>query len=289
MCVVTRNKHLHAARKRKDDEFYTKLSTVETELQHYDLRGKIIYMPCDDAHSAFWEYLHTHFSELELRAIVATHYNTNNDPGIYYTGGTDADTSVFEVFPLRTNGYMCADNDELWSIAEQCDIIITNPPFSKIRELYTLWLERHIDFIAIGTLNSITYVCLQPFFVSNELHPGYSVNKYETFDRPDGIERTIPNIVWYTTLPVYKQYEDILTKKYNPENYERFKYIDAINIDKSKDIPYDYAGLMAVPISFMKWFDPERFELIATRANKMELTSGRFTYARLFIRNRMLQ
>ena len=286
-----RNKSLKTARKRKDDEWYTKLSTVETELQHYDLRGKIIYMPCDDAHSAFWVYLHTHFSELELRAIVATHYNMNNDPGIYYTGGNDADTSVFEVFPLRTNGYMCADNDELWSIAEQCDIIITNPPFSKIRELYPLWLEQHIDMIVMGTVNTLTYVCLRKYFIANTLHVGYTVSKTEKFDRPDGTEKEVPCITWYTTLPVQKTYEDILTKKYNPENYERFKYIDAINVDKSKDIPYDYAGLMAVPMSFIKWLDPERFELIDTvnGHRKMELTSGRSTYARLIIRNRMLQ
>lgn len=282
------NKHLKEARRRKDDEWYTRVPDVELELQHYDLRGKIIYMPCDDAHSAFWVYLNTHFEALGLRAIVATHYNTNNDPGIYYTGGTDADTGDFEVFPLRTNGYMCADNDELWSIAEQCDIIITNPPFSKIRELYSLWLERHIDFIAMGTLTAITYVCLTPFFVSNELHTGYTVNKATTFDRPDGIERTVSNITWYTTLPVYKQYEDILTKQYEPNNYDHLKYIDAINVDKSRNIPYDYSGLMSVPISFMKWLDPERFELIDI-SHGLVLESGRVTYNRLLIRNRMLQ
>ena len=283
--------NLTAARKRRDDEWYTKLSTVETELQHYDLRGKIIYMPCDDAHSAFWVYLHTHFSELELRAIVATHYNMNNDPGIYYTGGNDADTSVFEVFPLRTNGYMCADNDELWSIAEQCDIIITNPPFSKIRELYTLWLERHIDMIVMGTMHALTYVGLRKYFIANTLHAGYTADKPMKFGRPDGTEKVVSSITWYTTLPLQKTYEDILTKKYNPENYERFKYIDAINIDKSKDIPYDYADLMAVPISFIKWLDPERFELIdiVPCGSKTELTSGRRTFTRLIIRNRMLQ
>lgn len=286
-----RQKDLRAARERKDDEWYTKLPDVESELQHYDLRGKIIYMPCDDENSAFWVYLHTHFSELELRAIVATHYNMNNDPCIYYTGGNDADTSVFEVFPLRTNGYMCADNDELWSIAEQCDIIITNPPFSKIRELYTLWLERHIDVLAMGTVNVLSYVCLRKYFIANTLHVGYAVNKTMKFGRPDGTEKAIYNITWYTTLPVNKQYEDICDKKYADNNYERFKYIDAINVDKSKDIPYDYAGLMAVPLSFMKWLDPERFELIdiINSGNKIVLTSGRSTYARLIIRNRMLQ
>lgn len=97
----TRNKTLKAARKRKDDEWYTRVPDVELELQHYDLRGKTIYMPCDADTSAFWVYLHTHFAELGLRAIVATHYNMNNDPGIYYTGGTDADTSVLRYFLYR--------------------------------------------------------------------------------------------------------------------------------------------------------------------------------------------
>ena len=40
------------------------------------------------------------------------------------------------------------------------------------------------------------------------------------------------------------------------DNYE------AINVNKTADIPYDYDGVMGVPITFMDKYCPEQFEII---------------------------
>ena len=60
-----------------------------------------------------------------------------------------------------------------------------------------------------------------------------------------------------------KRHEDlILYKKYNPEEYPKYDNYDAINVDKTNDIPMDYKGVMGVPITFLDKYNPEQFEII---------------------------
>lgn len=44
------NKNLSAAKKAKNDEFYTQLADIENELHHYKqfFAGKTVYLNCDD-------------------------------------------------------------------------------------------------------------------------------------------------------------------------------------------------------------------------------------------------
>ena len=51
-------------------------------------------------------------------------------------------------------------------------------------------------------------------------------------------------------------------KKYNELEYPKFDNYDAINVDKTCDIPYDYYDTMGVPITFFDKYSPEQFEII---------------------------
>ena len=55
---------------------------------------------------------------------------------------------------------------------------------------------------------------------------------------------------------LYKIYKD------NEDFYVKYENYNAINIDKTKDIPMDYKGFMGVPITFMHKYNPEQFEII---------------------------
>jgi Adenine-specific methyltransferase EcoRI len=69
--------------------------------------------------------------------------------------------------------------------------------------------------------------------------------------------------VWFTNLEIQKRHEDmILYKQYTIEDYPRYDNYDAINVDKTKDIPMDYAGSIGVPITFLDKYSPEQFEII---------------------------
>ena len=77
------NKNLHAAKKVKNDEFYTKLSDVENELRHYKahFKDKVVYCNCDDpAWSSFYKYFTLNFKHLGLKKVITTHYSKDPRP-----------------------------------------------------------------------------------------------------------------------------------------------------------------------------------------------------------------
>ena len=81
----------------------------------------------------------------------------------------------------------------------------------------------------------------------------------------------------------------ILFKTYNPEEYPKYDNYDAINVDKTAEIPMDYYGVMGVPITFLDKYNPEQFEIVG---NEIDLQiergrgyiNGKRMYSRIFIR-----
>jgi hypothetical protein len=45
-------------------------------------------------------------------------------------------------------------------------------------------------------------------------------------------------------------------------DYPTYDNYDAINVDKTSEIPCDYKGVMGVPITFLDKYNPEQFEII---------------------------
>ncbi|WP_270985447.1 adenine-specific methyltransferase EcoRI family protein [Campylobacter helveticus] len=75
------NSNLHDAKKNKKDEFYTQLSDIENELQHYKahFKDKIVYCNCDDPlASNFFKYFLLNFKHLNLKGLMATCYKSQN-------------------------------------------------------------------------------------------------------------------------------------------------------------------------------------------------------------------
>ena len=77
-------------------------------------------------------------------------------------------------------------------------------------------------------------------------------------------ERLAPQATWwYTNLDVsYRHDLKILTEEYDPDIHLRYTNLDGIDVAKSREIPYDYPGLMGVPASFLSEFNPDQFEII---------------------------
>ena len=68
-------------------------------------------------------------------------------------------------------------------------------------------------------------------------------------------------------------------------NSDLWRMFPVINIDKVKDIPADYPGLMGVPITFLDKYNPAQFELCGITQGGARLENGREPYRRLLIRN----
>lgn len=74
------NSNLHDSAKNKQDEFYTQLSLIESELKHYKafFRGKVVLCNCDDPYeSNFFKYFAMNFNALGLKKLITTCYATS--------------------------------------------------------------------------------------------------------------------------------------------------------------------------------------------------------------------
>jgi Adenine-specific methyltransferase EcoRI len=58
--------------------------------------------------------------------------------------------------------------------------------------------------------------------------------------------------------------ELILYKTYNPREFPEYDNYNAIEVSKTADIPIDFEGVMGVPVTFLKYYNPEQFEIVGS-------------------------
>lgn len=130
------NGNLHNAKRAKNDEFYTRYEDIEKEVVNYkdQLEGLWVYCPCDDYRwSNFYKYFKNNFSELKLRHLTATNYDIGE-------GAFRADYDGFTEAVAQLVGDGDFRSPECAKIKDDCDIVITNPPFSLFRD-FIAWLK----------------------------------------------------------------------------------------------------------------------------------------------------
>ena len=69
--------------------------------------------------------------------------------------------------------------------------------------------------------------------------------------------------------------------------YPYFDNCDAINVNRTQNIPMDYEGLMGVPITFLHRFNPKQFQIVRFRKgddDKDLSVGGKSTYFRILIK-----
>lgn len=282
---MAHNRNLHAAKDAKKDEFYTQLEDIENELQNYKVyfKNKVVYCNCDDPRvSNFFKYFRLKFKNLGLKKLITTCYK-NRQPDLFsqhdsekaiclkYEGGQNGEI----VKPLLGDGdFRSAECVEL---LKQTDIVVTNPPFSLIREYVAQLMEYDKKFLIIGHQNVITYKEIFPLIKENKIWLGYGfkggaghfISRYEDYatamDRKQGMIR-VSGVHWFTNLPHKKRNEKLVPfKKYSPEKYPHYVNYDAIEVSKTLDIPEDWDGAMGVPISFLNKYNPEQFKILKFR------------------------
>lgn len=188
------------------------------------------------------------------------------------------DNNVISI--LKTGNF---SSNECVELLKQSDIVVTNPPFSLFREYVELLINHGKKFLIIGNQNAITYKEIFPLIKNNQMWLGYKSGDMAFKVPPDSEPRktrywvdetgqkwrSMGNICWFTNLDIPKRHEDlILYKTYNPDEYPKYDNYDAINVDKTADIPMDYDGVMGVPITFLSKYNPDQFEIVEFRKGK---------------------
>ncbi len=192
------------------------------------------------------------------------------------------------------------------------DIVVTNPPFSLFKELVSLLMKYRKSFLLIGNQNALTYKEIFPLIQNNEVWTGYRFGEMK-FRVPDTSEpretrfwidetgqkwRSLGNAMWLTNLDNDRRHKVLkLTKKYTPEEYPKYDLYDAINVKRVADIPYDYPGIMGVPITIIDKYNSEQFEIIGEANhgsdNEYDLfkptVNGKLLFKRILIRNKGIE
>ncbi len=307
------NSNLHLSRDGKTDEFYTQISLIEKELRHYKdfFRGKIVFCNCDDPEeSNFWKYFELNFEQLGLKKLISTHYETDTPSyklELTRDINNDGKVNALDIVhtPLRQNGDF--RSPECKEIMQSADVIVTNPPFSLFREYVAQLMEYGKLFIIIGNQNAITYRDILPYFIENKIWLGY-ISGHFWFRVPNDYEvkktdfkidevgmkwRRMGNICWFTNIDIEKRHENMtLFRNYTPDKYPKYDNYDAINVDRTVDIPCDYFGIMGIPITFIDKHNPEQFKLIGDSryhdgqdfSDDINVINGKTLYRRLLIR-----
>lgn len=201
-------KGLSAAKTAKKDEFYTQMTDIERELQHYwqHFRDKVVLCNCDDPYeSNFFKYFALRFNQLGLKKLICTCYNGSpvqgNELMIDFGDFSDEPKKVaykVEITEVKDmNGDGAVDlgdvqyllkNDknvlatlktgdfrdpECIELLKQSDIVVTNPPFSLFREYVAQLMEYKKKFLIVGHQNAITYKEVFPLIKENKVWLGY--------------------------------------------------------------------------------------------------------------------
>ena len=176
-------------------------------------------------------------------------------------------------------------------------------------------MEYKKKFLIMGNINALTYKEIFPLLKENKIWLGKSLHGGDIeFRVPDyyPLKTTgyrideyghkfirIKGIRWYTNLDVTIRHKNItLYKKYTPEEYPKYDNYDAIDVSKVAEIPYDYTGVMGVPITFIDKYNPKQFEILdaigrysmltgpttETKGKYLTNVNGKPKFARVIIR-----
>ncbi len=319
------NNLLHKAKKSKNDEFYTQLSDIEKELQHYKrhFKNKVVYCNCDDPKiSNFFNYFAINFHQLGLKKLITACYceqtydlfnTTEEESGFFfeYTGKPEESIKPDSNDMVYFKGDGDFRSSESIELLKQADIVVSNPPFSLFREYVAQLIRYKKKFLVIGNINAITYKEIFKLIKENKAWLGVNLGRgisgfvvpenYELYGTEARIDsqgnRIISpnNCLWLTNMDTSHRHKDIvLTKKYygNEPQYPRYDNYDGINVNKTENIPFDFGGSIGVPITFLHKFNPDQFEIIKFRKgndNKDLSINGRCPYFRILIRNKKVQ
>lgn len=253
---MTARLKLSNARSLKKDEFYTLYTDVKFELDHYidQFKNKVIYCPCDTDESAFVKY----FLELKAKGLIKELLYTSIQNGTDFLG-----TAAIDCY-------------------RRSDVIVTNPPFSLFRPFLSLLDSLNTNYIVWGTMNCISYKQVAKLLTRDKIRLGYTANKTCEFEVPNEYANgpnskvymvnnkcyiKVPSVTVYTNMQTNKPSNLNISNNFDSNSYSRYDNYNAINCNKTSEIPIDYDGYIGVPVTYLTKHDSNKYKIIGVFNN----------------------
>jgi hypothetical protein len=255
---LTKENVMKKARKRDDNEFFTRYEDVEKELDMYDKKiwkNKTVFCNCDDAvdkderrTSAFPLYFLRNFQKLGLKKLICTHYSGVVDLFNQGPKGYIFTKTGFKELKEYPEGYTGSFDHplSLKILNEDADIVCTNPPFSRMIDYWDITINSGKKFIIISNIANPITKAYMPYFKDNKVWAGY--NDVDWFLTPKR-DLTRASGYWFTNIPIkdrpkYKRLK-IVPLKEIPEKYKKYDDKKILLVDNCY-IPNDYKKPFAV-------------------------------------------
>lgn len=220
-------KNLQGPQDRQDNEFYTLYSSVEYVFNNVEglkeyVKDKILYLPCDTEESNIYKYLINNKEELHIKEI------------------------------LRTSDDYYKHHD----LYRKADIVITNPPFTKICKWILFLYEMNKEFIIWAPFTVFIYKSLSYYVIKDQLKCICQNSKeLNYFERPDGSIKQAGRTIIISNIQAFKSYSKKLeidkknTMEYLKQNDKIVYYKDIPILKGIKDFPCDYNGPIYITFS----------------------------------------
>lgn len=155
-----------------------------------------------------------------------------------------------------------------------------------------------VDFLILGNGIALHYNNVFHLVKNKQVRYGISiVSGFRYFEIPDGYEQYgtvskiedgkryigVSGVRWITSLFVQDRKPLQLDHSFR-DGYKMFDNINAININKTEDIPGDYFETMGVPISFLDKWCCNQFDVLGKTEDA--ILDGKLVYTRILIKRK---
>ena len=274
--------HLVKSKVAKFDEFYTPREAVEKEVGAYVkadpdvFRGKVVYLPADRTTgkypSAFWAYFKENFECFGLRKLVATCYKSvvaddgDHDHGERATLTQSEDGERVETLtPLDGDGDFRSYEQHIDFL--EADVVVTNPPFSRLKDLLEIVTLLDKEFLLVVPLVSLNYRRTFQLVWKKRAWFGTDTLREFLMRTEEGtLTRFGIASLWLTNLYHQAERKPLAEHRTMAENmerakgkacegvlYKRYDNYDAIEVSRLEYIPADYQGKIGVPITVLPY------------------------------------
>lgn len=144
-----------------------------------------------------------------------------------------------------------------------------------------------VDFLVLGPAMTVQYRNIFPLIKECKIDIGYKRDRKHILFLVPGKEELADisdTTIWFSNISDYCPAPLEFSKKYIEGDYKKIEGTDIINVDCFRDIPYDYEGVMAVPVTFLRVMNRNQFELIGLKTGVV--VDGEQKFVRILIKRK---